>query len=178
MKTQRWMVLATVAGTVTLGVGACGDSLPIDDDGVGGSHTETPCNKAPFDCADGQTCWPNTNVTAFQCLNSGPGKKGDTCQLIGGQVSCADDLICLMAQGATMGVCTPYCDATDVNHGCDEGQLCKLYQINTTGLTLSACEPKGAGGAGGGPSTTSSTGSAPPPTSSSVGGQGAGGFSN
>ncbi len=130
---------------VTLGLAtvlfACGDSSSTGGSGGAGGGATKPCNQAPFQCKAGQTCWPNQNVTAFQCLNSGPGKRGDACQLIGGQVTCGDGLICIALQDPKNGVCTPYCDPTDPSHGCPDNEVCAKIGINGQALQLNACNP-------------------------------------
>src|SRR5262249_18384397 len=86
------------------------------------------------------------------CLNSGKGKIGDPCALILGMPDCGDGLVCLMAPGAPMGQCTPYCDPTNPAHACPNMESCIEVILVGTNLTFEACKPEGsgAGGMGGG----------------------------
>jgi hypothetical protein len=139
---------------------ACGDSSGGTGSGGAGGKAMLPCNESPFECKAGQTCWPNMSVTAFECLNSGAGKAGDACALIGGQVTCGDGLICIALTDPMKGQCTPYCDPTDPSHGCPNGEVCAGFGINSNALLIKACtEPT---------TTSSSSGSTSGSTASST----------
>lgn len=104
----------------------------------GGSST-TPCNENPFECTSGQTCWPKDAVPTFACLNSGPGKKGDSCQNTPGSATCGDGLACLQLASAG-GTCVAYCDSTNTAHACASGETCTLaYLGGPSGPQLHLC---------------------------------------
>jgi hypothetical protein len=148
MRALKLFALSCLA--VATALGACSSDDDGGDDEADGNTTTNgpkPCNEDPWQCADGQTCWINQNLSAFQCLPSAAGQIGDECQFIGGQVSCADDLVCIMAANSMFGVCTPYCDP---EHACPAMSQCNTYQMQNSGLQIKACTPSGgAGGAGG-----------------------------
>jgi hypothetical protein len=62
-------------------------------------------------------------MQTFECLNSGPGKAGDTCQNVPGTPTCGDGLACLQT-AASGGTCTPYCDPKNTAHACSSPQTC------------------------------------------------------
>jgi hypothetical protein len=90
-----------------------------------------PCNENPWECPSGQTCWP-TLSGSFECVNSGPGAAGSSCQDSAGVATCGDGLACL-ATTATNGVCTPYCDNTNPAHACPAGLVCDMIQVLVSG---------------------------------------------
>jgi hypothetical protein len=122
---------------------ACEPSRPS---GTGGAPD---CSGDPFVCADGETCWPNDNVTKWDCIEAKAGQgAGAPCKLVGGQVSCDEDMVCIVqGAGDAMGVCTPYCDPSGMANGCAVG-ACVQFTINTasgTKFVVHACDPDGAG---------------------------------
>lgn len=130
---------------------ACGDdtSGTGGNGGGGGNAPAGSCLEDPFGCPMGQTCWIGADQTTFECLNSGTGQLGDTCQNFVGQPTCTDGLTCLQLQGAASGSCTQYCDPEDPAHACPEGVQCLTVQLGDD--TFHACEPpEPVGGSGGG----------------------------
>jgi hypothetical protein len=126
-------------------------SLAIACSSSSASSGPKPCNEDPFECPSGQTCWPES-ATAFACLNSGPGNPGDACEDAAGTPTCNDGLACL-ALGMASGTCAPYCDSSDVTHGCPAGQSCQTAQV-IGGLSFQVC----VGGTPGGSSTATDGG--------------------
>lgn len=158
---RRAASLASLAALSALVVLACEPSRPS---GVGGAPD---CTTDPFQCEVGETCWPNDNVTKWICHEAKAGKgAGAECNLVGGQVSCDEDLVCIVqGEGNAKGVCTPYCDPMNPDHGCG-GAACVQFTINTASMTkfvVRACDPDGGG-------TTSSSGASASSGSTSSGG--------
>jgi hypothetical protein len=151
MTTRTFLLLASLVLAPLAAVGACGSDEDGDEaDSSSSSNGPKPCNEDPFQCPAGQTCWPNQDLSGFLCQNSGPGAIGDECQLIGGQVTCGDGLLCMMPLGSTMGVCTPYCDSTDPAHACPDMAACQTAQIKPGDFIVHFCPPQsGTGGSGG-----------------------------
>src|SRR5262245_17136437 len=116
------IVLGAVAAAAFSVFAACGSSSNSSSSGGGAP----PCTVNPFQCPAGQTCWVTGSPQAptASCLNSGKGKIGDPCALILGTPDCGDGLVCLMAPGAPMGQCTPYCDPTNPAHACPNMESC------------------------------------------------------
>ncbi len=126
---------------------ACGDDVVIDGgSNAGGGPPADGCTSDPFACAAATTCWVLADQKSFDCLPVGPGAADQPCVNTAGQATCGEGLTCLQLQGASDGLCTPYCDEA---HACESGAECKL--ISLAGSTYGACEPaSGTGGAGGG----------------------------
>src|SRR5258708_7125997 len=107
------LVAGAAAGTVGVVVVACGSSSPA----------ATPCNENPWQCASGQTCWPQScncpGGWQFACLASVSGTPlGSNCTLEIGKVACGDTQTCVFLQDASDGVCRAYCDPSNPSHGC------------------------------------------------------------
>jgi hypothetical protein len=145
---------------------ACSSSSPS-------SGAPTPCNENPWECTAGQTCWPKT-AAVFACLNSGGGKVGSACLDTVGVATCGDGLTCLQT-GTSGGVCTQYCDNTDVSHACPSGQMCATASFVGGGPQFQICVAPGAltPDAGGGPANTVDSGGALPPPGAGSGDGGA-----
>lgn len=106
--------------------------------------TTQACNTNPWQCAIGQTCWPADATLSFKCLTSGAGKVGDECQFLVGTPTCGDGLTCMMAVGASGGVCTPYCDRSNPARACPNNEACVPAQIQTSagsGPIINICNP-------------------------------------
>lgn len=129
------LALASTASVGTIFALACNDPAPVTG----------PCNTHPFDCAANETCWPNASSSGFACLAAGQGIRGDACQLVAGQPSCAPELICIMPPGTSTGVCAIYCDPKDERHACPAGETCSAFQLDKSGGALSACAAPPAG---------------------------------
>ncbi|AKT40930.1 hypothetical protein [Chondromyces crocatus] len=147
---KLWFGLAVL----TLGFAAAcddgGDGGSGGNGGNGGSSTPpTGCNADPWSCPAGQTCWPD-QTGSFQCLNSGPGALGASCQLYKGQPTCGDGLVCLMLVGQAEGICTTYCDPADPARACSDDAICGQIQLQESGEQFRACVPQGGGGGAGG----------------------------
>lgn len=128
---------------------ACGDDVTVVGGAdAGGAPPADGCTADPFACAAATTCWVLADQKSFDCLPVGQGQADQACVNTAGQATCGEGLTCLQLQGASSGICTPYCDEA---HTCESGAECKL--ITLAGSTYGACEPGGgAGGAGGGAS--------------------------
>jgi hypothetical protein len=98
-----------------------------------------PCNKDPWQCPAGQTCWPKDPSGNFACLNSGGGKKGDECANTVGAPTCSDGLACFQAVGQATGRCVAYCDNAKAGRGCAPGESCATAQLSGTSSTFSIC---------------------------------------
>lgn len=107
-----------------------------------------PCNEDPFQCVNGETCWPNKGSTGFECLGGGAGQVGDTCQLVAGAPTCGQRLICIMQQESTTGVCAQYCDPPAVNRACLGGDVCAAFILAESGMPIKACVAPAAGSTG------------------------------
>jgi len=142
-------LLSLVPLLALLAVPACSSSSSSGG-GDSGAAT-TPCNQNPWVCPSTQTCWP-TSTTAFACLNAGPGQAGSSCVNTPGSPTCGAGLLCLMLQGASGGVCLPYCSTTDPSHACTGGALCEgvtFTQGNTPDTYVCAPQMTPQGDAGG-----------------------------
>jgi hypothetical protein len=142
-------LLLFVCGLLASSFAAPACSSDGDDDGA----REPGCNDNPWSCPAGQTCWLDANVSA-KCLNSGPGQEGDSCVSVAGSPACGDGLFCFQASSTTDGTCVPFCDNTDLEHGCTAPAQCGTAQIQgnngTVGFQICVDPNAGAGGAGGG----------------------------
>lgn len=157
---RRIAIAATFVAMPLFVLLACEPEPPT---GTGGGPD---CSTQPFTCADGETCWPNDNVSKWICLEAKKGQgQGAACNLIGGQVSCDEDLVCIVqGKGDGKGVCTPYCEPMSADHECGAA-ACVEFTINTasgTKFLVHACDPDGGG-------STSSASSASAGSSSSGG---------
>jgi hypothetical protein len=88
-----------------------------------------PCNEDPWQCAAGQTCWPQSCSCAsgwqFSCVASAQGiPLGESCTLDLGKVQCGDMQTCVAFEDAGTGFCRAYCDPSNVARGCASGQEC------------------------------------------------------
>lgn len=131
---------------------ACSSSSP--------SLGSKPCNEDPWQCSAGQTCWPTVAGT-FACLNSGAGAFASPCQDTLGVPTCGDGLACVQSS-ASNGVCTKYCDNTDVSHACPSGLACETAELLTAGgaqthLCFGGAVVAGAGDSGASNGTDAST---------------------
>lgn len=148
---RRAAIVCALGSLPALFLLACEPSRP---NGVGGAPD---CSGDPFVCADGETCWPNDNVTKWDCIQAKAGQgAGAACKLVGGQVACDEDLVCIVqGNGDGMGVCTPFCEPMSADHECGTA-ACVQFTINTasgTKFVVHACDPDG------GATTSSSSGS-------------------
>jgi hypothetical protein len=126
-------------------------SLALACSSTTSSPTPPPCNEDPWSCPSGQTCWVNAS-SAFACLNSGAGKKGDTCTSVAGAPACGDGLACLQTVAAAPGKCLAYCDTTKPERACGTGENCvaAAFNGNTAALVhlcVSTAVPAGDAGA-------------------------------
>jgi len=127
----------------------------------GGSSASTPCNENPWECPSTQTCWP-TSLTAYACLNAGPGALGASCQDTVAAPTCGAGLACFQSvSGATAGSCVAYCSTTDPNHACPSGELCETAALGgPSGPEFSICVAPSTGDDGGGSQGETGTGDA------------------
>ena len=121
----------------------------------GSSGPPPPCNENPWECPSGQTCWPK-DQTSFQCLNSGPGKAGSSCNDTVGIPTCGDGLACLQLPPAT-GTCVPFCDNTDPSHACGAGAICQTAIIGASQVHLCVGSTSQENDAGGSPENDAAT---------------------
>ena len=129
-----------------------------------GSGTQ-PCNENPWECPAGQTCW-STSTGAFECLNSGAGAAGGSCQNTAGIATCGDGLVCLQTS-ASGGTCAQYCDNTDPSHGCSGGLSCQTAELLAGGAEFHICAGASVGaGDDAGPSGGTDSGMSTEPTDS------------
>ena len=90
-----------------------------------GSGAATPCNEDPWQCPAGQTCWPNSAGSGFECLNSAAGvSAGASCNDTEGVPTCGDGQLCYQSMPPTLGVCVEYCSLSVAGHGCAAGSTC------------------------------------------------------
>jgi hypothetical protein len=95
------------------------------------SSPATPCNENPWECPNGQTCWPASSGS-FECLNSGPGTLGAACLDTVGVPTCSDGFACVQPT-ASGGACSPYCDNTNPDHACPAGLTCVSAEVPLAG---------------------------------------------
>jgi hypothetical protein len=99
----------------------------------GSGAASVPCNQNPWECPSTQTCWPES-LSAFACLNAGPGTLGATCMNTVGSPTCGAGLACFESiSGATEGTCVAYCSTTDPSHACPTGQECAVAALGGAG---------------------------------------------
>ena len=127
-----------------------------------GSSAPPPCNQEPWECSSAQTCWPES-ISAFACLNAGPGALGAACVNTVGSPTCGAGLACF--QSATnptaMGACVAYCSTTDPSHACTGGAVCETAFLGGTGgPEFSICVSPNAGDDGGTPQGDGAAGDA------------------
>lgn len=104
------------------------------------STPKPPCNEDPWQCAAGQTCWPQDGAGTFACLNSAVGKaKGDACTNLVGSPTCGDGLACFQAAGAAVGRCVAYCDPTKAGRGCASGETCSTAMLSGSSSKFQIC---------------------------------------
>lgn len=99
-----------------------------------------PCNKDPWQCPAGQTCWPSDTAGTFKCLNSAAGvKKGDECANTVGAPTCGDGLACFQGVGDAKGRCVAYCDTAKAGRGCGAGESCQTAMLSGTTASFMIC---------------------------------------
>jgi hypothetical protein len=113
-----------VAVAVAAVMAACNSSSPA----------ATPCNENPWQCAAGQTCWPQPcNCAAgwqFACIASAQGiPLGESCMLQLGTATCGDMQTCVAFQDAGTGTCRAYCDPANPARGCGPEQVCIVLAV-------------------------------------------------
>jgi len=117
--------IAIVGG---LAIAACnGSGSGAGGGGAGGATSGAECGKNPTQCPAGETCWINSDGTAFECEPSGPAKQGEPCAPTKGVPTCTDGFFCFQPKGSDMGVCTQLCD--EGTNPCVGTQLCVLMQV-------------------------------------------------
>jgi hypothetical protein len=133
-------------GLTLLTTGACGEDFgTASSEGGAASSCEvlpvSSCTDDPWVCeATGQTCWINADLSAYLCLNAGPGAEGEPCQAIAGQPRCDTNMACLQTVAGQPGACRQYCSPTDPCKACPSGQVC--YQVTTQLSTIThVCSP-------------------------------------
>ncbi len=152
MKRRAWFSAAVFA-VLVIPLGACSSS-----GSGGGGGGSSGCNEDPWSCPAGQTCtFGDAEGSSFVCLDSGPGQDGEACQNVAGSATCGDGLLCLQQAGATMGVCTAFCDPTTTAHACADAAACVLV-ATPSGNDLHVCQP--ASSASGSSSSGTGTGGA------------------
>jgi hypothetical protein len=113
------------------------------------SSSTPPCNENPWECASGQTCWPES-ASAFACLNAGPGALGATCANVAGSPSCGAGLACFQATSTGTGTCVADCSTTDPSHACTGGAICETAMLGGAGgPSFSICLTPSSPGDGG-----------------------------
>lgn len=131
--------LSLIAGTLAaaLWIG-CGDD--------GNQGAAPSCFSAPTSCAAGTTCWPTDSTGGAACLASKSYKvRGDDCELILGDTSCGDGLVCVSA--ATMkgdgsvvqSFCAGWCDAA--GKGCAGDETCTKLSLLEGAPAVWVCVP-------------------------------------
>ncbi len=108
--------LGLLLGASLFFLGACNSG----DDFVAESRT---CNEAPGLCGAGTTCWLNAQM-AYECLPSGRGKLGESCQYIFATPTCRDGLVCLMLSGENDGKCLSTCGLKNAAPSCTGQRVC------------------------------------------------------
>ncbi|MBI2390735.1 MAG: hypothetical protein HYV09_14190 [Deltaproteobacteria bacterium] len=104
------------------------------------SPPPVPCNKDPWQCPAGQTCWPKDTAGTFACLNSAVGvAKGDECANMVGSPTCGDGLACFQAVGEAKGKCVPFCDTAKTGRGCGAGEACTTVTLAGTSSSFMVC---------------------------------------
>jgi hypothetical protein len=106
-----------------------------------GSGAATPCNEDPWQCPTGQTCWPNSAGSGFECLNSAAGvSAGASCNDSEGVPTCGDGQLCYQSMPPVLGVCVDYCSLSIAGHGCAAGSTCgNLVLSNNSTLATQVC---------------------------------------
>ena len=137
---QRTITLGAVLLGLSTAWLACGKST---DNNVAPS-----CTADPLACGTGTTCWPITKSGAASCL---PGKdyklRGDDCELIVGDTTCGEALICATASvlksdgSAVQSFCTSYCD-TGRGKGCLGDETCMPLNLIEGAPAVSVCVPR------------------------------------
>ena len=131
--------LAATLASAALWV-ACGDDAPA---------TAPSCVGDPLACAAGTTCWPTVGGTssASACLPSKSYKvRGDDCELIPGDPSCGDGMVCATAAtlkgdgSLVQSFCAGYCNAG--GGGCQGDETCMKLALVEGGPTVSVCVPR------------------------------------
>jgi hypothetical protein len=112
---------------LALGTAACSSGSS------GSAAASTPCNENPWECPATQTCWPES-LSAFACLNAGPGTLGAPCANTAGTPTCGPGLACFQGlSGTTTGTCVAYCSTTDPSHACPGEDLCETAVLGGAG---------------------------------------------
>jgi len=125
---------ATIIVLAIAGVCSCSSSdsqVNVPSDG---------CNRDPWKCSAGQTCWPTDRAGHFACLKSGVGKKAEPCSNIPGTPTCSDGFACVEQPG--ISGCMPYCDDVLPEHACPATEQClRVFLVAPDGYFY-ACLPK------------------------------------
>jgi hypothetical protein len=125
--------------------------------------SSVPCNQDPWECPSTQTCWPES-LSAYACLNAGPGTLGATCQDTAGTPTCGAGLACFqsLTSSSSTGTCVAYCSTTDPSHACPSGQLCQTAALGGAGgPEFSICVSTSTGDDGGTPQGDGAAADAP-----------------
>lgn len=148
---------ATDGSTETAGVD---DSTTMDpastedtDDGTTGEPNTNECDVWAQDCPDGEKCvpWADDGGNTWNALRCAPvngnGQPGDTCMLMGGEITglddCAHGSICMrLDDGTDNGVCVPQCEGTVESPSCaDSGRECINSNDGVMTLCMESCDP-------------------------------------
>jgi hypothetical protein len=150
MKLRSGGLVVAVAGALS-GLGAalaiaCGSS----------QSAAAPCNENPWQCAAGQTCWPQactcpsgmacdtTSCTPqLGCIASVSGKRaGEDCTLQIGQSTCGDLQTCVAFEDGG-GACRAFCDPSNPDRGCSADFVCATLTVGGASppKTESVCVP-------------------------------------
>lgn len=104
------------------------------------STPAVPCNKDPWQCPAGQTCWPKDQAGTFACLNSAAGVgKGAECLNTLGAPTCGDGLACFQGVGDAKGRCVTFCDPAKAGRGCGAGETCTPVTLAGTSQSFMVC---------------------------------------
>ena len=123
-----------------LALAACGSTT--------GSNNPAPsCGADPFACAASTTCWPIDRKGAAACLPSKGFKvRGDDCELLLGDTSCPDGMVCATAAtlrldgSVVQSFCAAYCDSKR-GKGCAGDETCTPLTLFDGAPATSVCVP-------------------------------------
>ena len=128
------LALAIAGGLATA---ACnGGGSGAGGGGAGGKVDGAECSATPTQCPAGETCWINSDATAFECEPSGAAKEGEPCAPTKGVPTCTDGFFCFKPKGSDGGVCTQLCD--EGTNPCKDQKLCVLMSV-TEGVATHIC---------------------------------------
>ena len=139
---QRSMMVAALSlvlcASVALTWPGCGN----------GDTVVNTCTDTPLSCAMGTTCWPVAASGAAACLPSKSYKmRGDDCELILGDTSCGDGMVCATAAtlkgdgSVVQSFCTGWCNATS-GAGCVGDETCMKLPLLEGTTAVSVCVPR------------------------------------